>query len=158
DEQTGALFADMIDRFTATDTKKFILYNGRHIDGYSPLVLTRWWEFLELFVAQRVPRMDPLVRNAAGAEFADAFGAPGLGFEPDRFEDFADDDYAGALAAWLAEPPVRVIFESGAGHDQPGAPLGRFEASFTTWPAPSATPRTWYLGEEGRLADAVPSS
>ena len=158
DEQTGALFADMLDRFTATDTKKFILYNGRHIDGYSPLVLTRWWEFLELFVAERVPRMNPVVRSAAAAEFADAFGAPGQGFEPDRFEDFADDDYAGAVAAWRAEPMVRVIFESGAGNEHAGAPLGRFETHVDTWPPPAATPRSFYLAEGGQLVSEPPAA
>jgi uncharacterized protein len=152
DEQTGALFADMIDRFTGTDTKHFVLFNGRHIDGYSPLVITRWWEFLELFVAERVPRMHPVVRSAAGAEFGDMFGTRDAGFEPDRFEDFADDDHAGVRSAWLAEPMVRVIFENGAHDEQPpGAPLGRFEASFDTWPPREATPRTWYLAADGRL-------
>jgi uncharacterized protein len=159
DEQTGALFANMIDRFTATDTKRFTLFNGRHIDGYSPLVVTRWWEFLELFVAQRVPRMNPVVRSAAGAEFADMFGTSNVGFEPDRFEDFADDDLAGVRAAWLAEPDVRVIFENGADPDQPpGAPLGRFETSFSTWPPPGATLRSWYLAGDGRLEADTPSA
>lgn len=153
DEQTGALFANMLDKYTGSDATKFILYNGRHPDGYSPLVLTRWWEFLELYVAERVPRMDPLVRGAAGAEFSNAFGAPGLGFEPDRFADFDDDDYAGALAWYESEPEVRVIFESGAGHETPGAPLGTFEATFDSFPPPNANARTWFLGPEGRLAD-----
>jgi hypothetical protein len=80
DEQTGALWASMLDEYTAAPATKFILYNGRHPDGYSPLVLTRWWEFLELYVAQRVPRLHPLVRAAAGMEFSAAFGVTGLGF------------------------------------------------------------------------------
>ncbi len=152
DEQTGASFASMLDHYTSTDTTKFILFNGRHPDGYSPLVLTRWWEFLELYVAERVPRMDPLIRSAAGAEFSAAFGVQGLGFEPDRFADFDDDDYAGVLAAYEQEPRVRVIFENGAGHEEPGAPVGRFEASFTTWPPPNAQPTRWYLDAGGVLA------
>lgn len=152
DEQTGALFAEMLDRYDSAPATKAILYNGRHPDGYSPLVLTRWFEFLEFYVAKRVPRIQPLIRSAAGAEFSAAFGATGLGFEDDRFADFADDDYAGALAQYEAELPVRVLFENGAGHDEPGAPLARFEHSFTTWPPAEATATTWFLAEGGRLA------
>jgi hypothetical protein len=156
DEQTGALWAGMLDHYT-TDTAKFILYNGRHPDGYSPLVLTRWWEFLELFVARRVPRMIPLIRASAGEEFSNAFGVEGLGFEDDRFADFADDDYEGVLAAWKAEPRVRVLFENGAGDpEQPGAPLARYEAEFSTWPPAEAQPMQWFLQDGGALGPAAP--
>jgi predicted acyl esterase len=159
DEQTGALFASMLDRYDATDSEKIILFNGRHPDGYSPLVLTRWWEFLEIHVARRVPRMSDFVRGAAGAEFSKAFGVAGLGFEPDRFPDFAEDDYAGVLAAYEAEPQVRVLFESGAGDDeQAGAPVARFEASFDTWPPPQATAQRWYLDTDGKLSSQLPAS
>ena len=40
----------MLDDFTSTDQERFMLFNGRHPDGYTPLVLTRWFEFLELYV------------------------------------------------------------------------------------------------------------
>lgn len=158
DEQTGALFADMFDDYDSAPVTKMALYNGRHPDGYSPLVLTRWFEFLEFYVHGRVPRIEPIVRAAAGAEFSSAFGAAGLGFEDDRFLDFDDDDYAGALAAYESEPQVRVLFENGAGHETPGAPLGRFEASYDAWPPPQATPTRWYLDAGGQLADAPGSA
>ncbi|MEM6990203.1 MAG: CocE/NonD family hydrolase [Myxococcota bacterium] len=155
DEQTGALFAGMLDRYASTPVSKVVLYNGRHPDGYSPLVLTRWFEFLEFYVAGRVPRLHPLVRAAAGAEFSAAFEVTGLGFEDDRFVDFDDDDYAGALAQYEAEPRVRVLFENGAGDDQPGAPVARFEASYGAWPPAEATATTWYLDAEGTLSDTL---
>ncbi|MEM7155308.1 MAG: CocE/NonD family hydrolase [Myxococcota bacterium] len=158
DEQTGAQFASMFDRYAEREENKFILYNGRHPDGYAPLVLTRWWEFLEFYVAGRVPRMNDLVRAAAGAEFGSAFGAEGLGFEDDRFTEFADDDYEGALAHYLQEPPVRVIFENGAGHEVPGAPLGRFESAYDTWPPAEATPTRWYFDESGLLSSDSPAT
>lgn len=157
DEQTGAQFAGMVDRYT-TDTLKVVLYNGRHPDGYSPLVLTRWFEFLELFVAERVPRLNPLVRGAAGPMLSDEYGVEGLSFEPDRFADFRDDDYLGVLSAWGEEPTVRVIFENGAGGDDPGAPLGRFEAGFETWPPSAAVGQTFYLGTGGTLSTTMPSA
>ncbi|MCA9517478.1 MAG: CocE/NonD family hydrolase, partial [Myxococcales bacterium] len=156
DEQTGGQFAEMLDAFTATPTHKFTLYNGRHVDGYSPLVLTRWWEFLEIYVAQRVPRLSDLVRVVAGPELGKTYDSDDLGFEPDRFTDFADEDYAGVRAAYEAQKPVRVLFESGAGNGQPGAPVARFEASWDAWPPPDAEERVFYLGPDGTLTDDAP--
>jgi len=159
DEQTGAQFGNMLDRFENSPAQKFILFNGRHPDGYSPLVLTRWFEFLEFYVARRVPKLNPAVRQLAGAEFSAAFEVEGLGFEPDRFAEFGPNDYDAALAAYEAEPRVRVLFESGAHPDyEPGAPAHRFEASFDTFPPPEAQPQTLYLGPAGRLQPEIPAS
>ena len=156
DEQTGPQFTGMLDRFTGTDIKKFTMFNGRHPDGYSPLVLTRWFEFLNLYVAKRVPRLSTALRDLAGPEFSKQFGVEGLGFEPDRFADFADDDYAGVLAAYEAEPMVRVLFESGAAGPAPGAPAARFEATYAAWPPPDAAAKSLYLGANGSLGDTAP--
>ncbi len=158
DEQTGAQFTDMLDRFTGAPVTKLILYNGRHVDGYAPHVLTRWYEFLSFYVAQRVPRLSDAVRALAGPELGKTYGVDGLGFEPDRFADFADDDYAGALAAYEAEPAVRVLFEVGAAGPEPGAPVQRFEAAFDAWPTPEASPWTLYLGAGGALGAAPPAA
>ncbi len=154
DEQTGAQFAGMLDHFDAASTAKFTLYNGRHPDGYSTLVLSRWFEFLSFYVTRAVPRLHLAVRAAAGEQFSDEFGVSGLDFEADRFLDFADDDYEGALAAYEAEDPVRVLFESGGHPDyEPGAPIQRFEASFDTFPPREMQGRSLYLGAEGALLE-----
>jgi predicted acyl esterase len=155
DEQTGSLFANMLDDFTPGNTRKFILFNGRHPDGYSPAVITRWWEFLNFYVARRIPRLDPLLRQLVPIAFAEAFGVQGLGFEPDRFPDLTE--YEEALAAYESEARVRVLFEVGAGHRVPGAPVRRFETSFDAWPPPGAEPRTWFLGAAGALTAEPPS-
>ncbi|HYI62662.1 MAG TPA: CocE/NonD family hydrolase [Acidimicrobiales bacterium] len=156
DEQTGPLFADMLDNFTGTEQERFNLFNGRHPDGYTPLVLYRWYEFLELYVHQQVPRLDDGLRAGGAVLFEDIFGVPGLTFEEDRFPEFADDDLEGVLAAYEAEPKVRVLFENGAGGDVPGSPAARFEATFEEWPPPAVTPVTWYLGPDGTLVDEAP--
>ncbi|CAN5762060.1 hypothetical protein BH24ACT4_BH24ACT4_02640 [soil metagenome] len=156
DEQTGPRFGVMLDNFESAEVTRFNLFNGRHPDGYTPLVLTRWYEFLELYVHEQVPRLAQGIRDAAPVFFEEFFGAPGLGFEPDRFADFADDDLEGVLEEYEAEPPVRVLFENGAGSDFPGAPVSRFEATFDAWPPHDATPRTWYLDEDGALVDEAP--
>lgn len=156
DEQTGPLFMDMLDRFGAAPLTRFTLYNGRHPDGYSPLVISRWFEFLDLFVARKVPRLSPLIRTGAGAEFARSFGAPGLELEPDRFADLDADDLDGALARYDEDPQVRVLFENGAGADTPGAPVARYEGGFDEWPPAEAEPWSWYLSGEGALSLAAP--
>jgi uncharacterized protein len=156
DEQTGPAFATMLDRFTGTDQKRFTLFNGRHPDGYSPMVLTRWFEFLEFYVAQRVPELSPVARSLAPDAFEQAFDVPGLGFEPDRFAEFDEDDYDAALAEYEAEPTVRVLFEAGAEGPVDGAPRHRFEATFDSWPPPEVEAQRWYLGRDGTLTTTPP--
>lgn len=156
DEQTGPQFGSMLDNFDNAPVTRFTLFNGRHPDGYSPLVLTRWLEFLELYVHEEVPRIDQGIRDAAPAFLEDFFGAPGLELEPDRFADFADDDLEGVRAAYEAEPDVRVLFENGVCGEIPGAPVACFETTFDSWPPPEATPRTWYFGADGALVDDAP--
>jgi len=152
DEQTGPRFGVMLDSFTGTDKERFTLFNGRHPDGYTPLVLTRWYEFLELYVDEQVPRIDPGIRAAAPSFMEGFFGVPGLEFEPDRFADFADDDLAGVLEEYESEPKVRVLFENGAGDpENPGSPTARFEATFDEWPPPEITPTTWSFADDGAL-------
>jgi putative CocE/NonD family hydrolase len=70
--------------------------------------------------------------------------------------------YQTALAAFDALPPVRVLFDNGAGHlagasSNPGDPYPAFEQSFSTLPIPGTSARTWYFGPGGTLNDA-PSS
>lgn len=154
DEQTGSRFATMLDAFVSTDRKRFTVFNGRHPDGYSPHSFLRWWEFLELYVAQRTPWFNPLFASLASQELASQFRVPGLTLEPSRFP--RGMPYEEALALYEAEPQVRVLFEVGADHPVANAPLARFEHSFPSWP-PAAQPRTWHLGPEGRLLDAPPA-
>lgn len=159
DEQTGAQFGNMLDRFDRAPLARFTVYNGRHPDGYAPAVISRWFEFLELYVARRVPRLHPAVRQAGGMLFDEAFQVSGLQIEPDRFADFADDDYEGVRAAYEAEPPVRVLFESGAHPDfEPGAPVARFEAAFEQFPPPVDEARSYFLAAGGELVEAAPEA
>ena len=153
DEQTGPQFADMLGNFDNAPVTKFTMFNGRHPDGYTPLVLTRWYEFLEFYVDQQVPRIPPGFRALAPVVFESFFNVPDLNFEPDRFEDFTDDQYDEALADYEAEPDVRVLFESGAGADFDGAPVPTFEASYDAWPPSDIEARSFHLDAQGVLAD-----
>jgi len=152
DEQVGGYFATMLDRFTGTDRKHFTLSNGGHSEPLIPAVFHRWIEFLSFYVRKEVPVTPGVASVILGVLGNDIFGAMNLALPPDRF---AGKTYAEALAAFEAEPEVRVLFESGAGDaSQPGAPVPGFEHSFDAWPIPEAVATAWYFAADGRLVDA----
>ena len=158
DEQTGALFGGMLDRFVRSPGSRFVVYNGRHPDGYAPDTVFRWFEFLELHVAQRIPHLNGLIRGFGADTFAGQFGIADYSFPDDRFEDYRDaDDYPGALAAYEAEPPVTVLYESGAGGSEPGDPAPTFIQQAQTWPIAGLPTRTFFADAEGRLVDDAPT-
>lgn len=161
DEQTGPRFATMLKNFTGTDKKHFVLFNGHHPDGYAPANLSRWLEFLQLYVGEQKPMVPALVRVGAPALFEDNFKVKDINFEPDRYTDIPDgpDAYPAALKRWEAEPTVLVRFEVGAGlASTPGAPYGRYQATFDTWPPKTVTPWKLYLDDKGMLAKDKPGT
>jgi uncharacterized protein len=67
DEQTGSRFGLLLDDFDSVPSTrtKLTMFNGHHPDGFSPLVLYRWFEFLSFYLDQSVPKLNPLVRLLA---------------------------------------------------------------------------------------------
>jgi uncharacterized protein len=157
DEQTGPQFTAMLDHFDNAPVLRVGLWNGRHPDGYGPVNVMRWFEFLELYVAGRVPQVNPLLRLALPGVLADQFEVEDVDLEPDRLHDRFGDDYAAARAFYESEDPVRVVFESGAGADEVGEPGGTFELTLPSWPAPDVDPTAWYLGVDETLTAERPS-
>ena len=154
DEQTGSRFALMLEQFHASPHVVFTLFNGHHPDGYSPMVIARWFEFLSFHVARRVPVVPELIRQVAPAQFAEHFGYTAE-IEADRFGDLVDDHDA-ALARYLDEPPVRILWESGTTSEVAGAPGHRYETLTTTFPPPGTVARRWWLGPDASLVDEPP--
>ncbi|MEC7984977.1 MAG: CocE/NonD family hydrolase [Myxococcota bacterium] len=144
DEQTGGQFAAFLDRFHSTDTLKIQLSNGRHPDGFSPNSVMRWYEFLEFYVSERIPSVNPAIRVFAN-EFGNAFGMEDTELPADRFDDY--NSFEDALAAYEAEPTIRLLFENGAGSDVVGEPVARYETTYDQWPPNEAQPLQWYLGD-----------
>jgi predicted acyl esterase len=152
DEQTGPQFGAMLDNFDNARALRVGLWNGRHPDGYSTMNTSQLYEFLELYVAERVPRMPAALRTALPPIVAEQFGFTTAEIAPDRFTAFDDDEYEAALAEYEDDNPVRVVFGSGHGTDEVGEPGGTWETTFESWPPPDAEPTSWYLGAEGELA------
>ena len=117
DEQTGGHCPTLAAHFTGTKQKWFTFTNGTHIDSLDPATFNRWYDFLELYVAKRAPSAAgrdarPRRRRSTHA----SMGVPGVTLPDDPIQ--AQPTYAAALAAFEALPPVRILFDNGAG----GAP------------------------------------
>ncbi len=160
DEQTGGHCADLAEHFTGTERKWFTFTNGVHADSLDPYTLDRLYDFLDLFVAHRAPIYHrAIVHLAAPLIYHMALGVPTGDFitlPPDPIQEPLS--YAKALAAFEALPSIRVLFDNGAGisptaSTTPGNPYPAFEQSFSAFPIPGTTARSWYLGAEGSLEE-----
>jgi predicted acyl esterase len=156
DEQTGAHCPDLAEHFTGTSHKWFTFTNGLHIDSLDPATFTRWYDFLELFVAHRAPKLSTAVQGLGPTLFIAEMGIPGVAIPDDPIQ--AQPGYAGALAAFEQLPEVRIRFDNGAGSPTVGAPVAGFEQSFARFPVPGTQARSWYLAAGGALTDAKPAA
>ncbi len=148
DEQTGGHFPAMLSSFTGSPHVYATLTNGLHTESLSPPVARRYMEFLQLYVAKKVPDL------SAGSAIAGGLGAAIWGvsdFGPfeNRFEGMTYDE---ALAAFESEPSIRVDLEQGGNPAfSPGTPEPNGVAEFDSWPIASAVASTWALGDGGTL-------
>ena len=154
DEQTGPLGIALLSHFTGAPDIRAVVTNGPHNDGFAPERLAEWMDFIQLFVAHQVPSV-PDELQALGPLFLEQVFNAMMTVGQSRFAD--QPDYASALAAWRAEPPIRVLFETGAGDGvAAGAPMSAWEASFDAWPAPETVADRWHFQPGGVLTAAPP--
>jgi predicted acyl esterase len=152
DDQTGGHWPELIGHFKPSTPLKVTIQNGTHVDAFDPGVVTRWGEFLDFYVARRIPSIPAGVRAAAPIGFEFLAGVP-LNLPPDRFA--GQTDFRAAFKRYTAEPRVRILFDNGAG-TPPGAPISTFEHSSPTWPPPGTHATSYYLAAGGRLAPSPP--
>jgi predicted acyl esterase len=153
DEQTGGHCANLADRFTNTRRKWFTFTNGFHIDSLDPETFNRWFDFLELYVAGRKPELSPLLKASAGVIYQTAMGINGVTLPDDPIQN--QPNYAAALGAFEAQPPVRVMFDNGAG-GPPSHPYPGFQRDFSRFPIPGTRARSWFFGPNGTLTGKAP--
>jgi predicted acyl esterase len=165
DEQTGGHCADLAQHFTGTSRKWFTFTNGAHVDSLDPYTYDRLYDFLELYVAHQAPIVDSAVVHAvAPVIYQEAMGLPKtdivtLPLDPIQLQ----PTYESALSAFEALPQIRVLFDNGAGTSPIGTttagdPYPGFEQSFSEFPIPGTTARTWYLGPDGTLNEQQPTA
>jgi len=155
DEQTGGHFPAMLDKFTGTKHLYITLVNGGHTESLSPGVFGRYAEFLSLYVAHKTPDL-----NAANAVMPIlAQTIYGTNLVPKFTNRFDGKSYADALAAYEAEPQVRVLLEQGAADGYiAGAPVARTTLEYAKWPVPEAVATSWSLDGKGALSASAPTA
>src|SRR5262249_36754201 len=122
DEQTGGHCPALFRHFTGTSEKWFTFTNGAHVDSLDPATFNRWYDFLELFVAHQAPiENSAVIQAAAPVIYQVALGLPQtevVTLPNDPIQTMVDYDQA--RAAFEALPPVRVLFDNGAGASPTG--------------------------------------
>ena len=154
DEQTGGHCPTLASRFSSAEKKWFTFTNGTHVDSLSPEVFNKWMDFLKLYVAKEPPILTtPIAQLGAPVLYQVAFGISGMTLPPDPVQQ--EPTYQGALEEFESQPPVRILFDNGAGR-QPYHPYPGYERSFGEFPPAENERRTWYLARDGKLADKAP--
>jgi predicted acyl esterase len=166
DEQTGGHCADLAQHFTATSKKWFTFTNGAHIDSLDPWTYNRFYDFLELYVAHQAPIENAAtVQAAAPVVYKEAMGLPegdNVTLPPDPIQQ--QPTYEKALAEFEALPAIRVLFDNGAGEAPAGGttaagnPYPGYEKTFSAFPIPGTTAKSWYLGPGGTLTEQQPTA
>ena len=157
DEQTGGHCPTLASEMVGNDKAWFTFTNGVHADSLDPETFNRWYDFMNLYVAKQAPGSNPylpVVRAGAPVLYEAALGVSGVTLPPDPIQE--EPTYEGALAAFEAQPPVRILFENGAGGSEPGQPYPSFEQFFDSWPIPGTKGRTWFVAGKGELAESRP--
>ena len=102
-------------------------------------VFGRYADFLDLYVGHRKPQKAKYFVAPVLAQ--SITGVKGLGLPP---QPTYRGSYRDALRQYESQKPVRVLFEEGAADGAPsGAPLPRFEKSFSSWPIKQARATAW---------------
>ncbi len=139
DEQTGGRFPALLDELENAPVLRATLYNGLHLDAISGEMLVRLIEFFNLYVGDRAPVVDPVVRVLIGVGLAGLFGEQ-LELPEGNYDDLSVEE---AREAFESEPPIRVLFDQGA--ERPNLPVPGFTAEFEQWPPAPTDPTTLFV-------------
>jgi hypothetical protein len=143
----------MLDEFRGTDHFYASVANGLHTESLSAGIAPRWLEFLDLYVAHRVPSLRVL-RSIAGVLGNTIWNTDQITVREDRFTEGMT--YDEALSIFEAAQPIELMMEQGAGGTIPLAPMPAFIQRFDAWPVPEAAATSWYLGADGTLSAELP--
>jgi uncharacterized protein len=155
DEQTGGHFPEALAGLASNPKVWISLQNGVHADSLGPSTITRWVEFLKLYVAAEVPRIPDSVLTLSGQLYtylADAGASP---VEQSRFAGMTD--VAAARALFEQDPRVRLLMDNGAGPAGPGSIGTTWELDYDAWPVRDAQATAYFLGPGGTLSADRPA-
>ncbi len=105
DEQTGGHFPESLAALKNNPKVWITLQNGVHADSLGPATITRWAEFMKLYVGNEIPVVPPSILALSGELYkylADAGASP---VEQSRF---AGDDRRGRGQGRVRARPARA--------------------------------------------------
>jgi predicted acyl esterase len=157
DEEVGPQWPALITALKGDRDVYVTMDNGTHTDSLGPDTISRWLEFLDIYVAGEVPTPSPELAPLASALYSTLTGgAPSMAVPAVRFT--TEPTLAAAKAAFAAQDPrVRVLFDNGGGSLGPGALQPTFSAGFSSWP-PAGKVTTYNLGPDGALDGTAPAA
>jgi predicted acyl esterase len=157
DEEVGPQWPALITALKGDKNVYVTMDNGTHTDSLGPDTISRWLEFLDIYVAGEVPTASPTLAAVAPLLYSELTGgAPSIPVPAVRFT--TEPSVAAARAAFAAsDPRVRVLFDNGGGTLGPGALQPTFSAGFSSWP-PAGTVVHYSLGPDGTLATTAPAT
>ncbi len=159
DEQVGGQWPEIISSFKNDPNLFVTMTNGYHADSLGEAILSRWIEFLYIYVADKVPPKIPssllgALESTVSQQVSGVSAGPPV---PLRFTNLKTP--AEARAAFKKnDPRVRVLFDNGGEASNPGEMLPEWEADFNSWPPKRAQVQTFYLGASGKLNTSKSSS
>ncbi len=156
DEQTGGHFVGSLSKLSRNPKVWISLQNGVHADSLGPVTMTRWVEFLKLYVGNEVPTIPPSILALSGELYrflADAGAAP---VQQSRFA--GTTDVAAAKRVFERDPRVRLLMDNGASAAGPGSIGSTWELGYGAWLPREVAPSAYFLGAGGALTRSRPAA
>ena len=151
DEQTGGHFPESMHKLDGKKDVFIAMQNGVHADSLGPSTITQWAEFMNLFVADRIPVVSPLVLQFSSLLYNELADAPALPVKQSRYAEYTDVDQA-RNDFRKDNARVRLLMDNGAAIEgSPGAIGAVWELESNSWPVKSAKPVAYYPGKKGTL-------
>ena len=151
DEQTGPQWPALLSAFPSSTPVFANMVNGGHIDSTDPQIISRWLEFLDIFVGQKVPTaptgLESLILDTFTSE---ASGTTSQAPLPAIRFTIAKDVASARRYFELQTPRVEVLFDNGAGASGSGDPQSTYSAAFPKWPVAGRVVH-YYAGIGGSL-------
>ncbi len=156
DEQTGPQWMNLISALKSNPAAFATTDNGLHIDSMGPDTITRWLEFLDLYVAgwttnsSKVAAQYATLKGLEPLLLGSSTGTSVMPLPALRFTTITS--LAKAKAAFVAnDPRVRVLYNNGGSALGAGTLEPTGEQSFSSWPPTTGTIQRLYLGSGGTL-------
>ena len=161
DEQTGPHWTESIASLKSNKKVWITMQNGVHVDALGPSVITRWAEFMNLYVANRIPKVNDLVLSYSSTLYNTIADAPALPVQQSRFSNLADTatNLLAARATFERDPRITVLMDNGnAIPGQPGAIGAGWQLGYDAWPIRQTVATRYFFNADGTMNTTTPSS